>query len=110
MKPASAKKRVPLILAELARLYPDASTELYFQTPLQLMVAVMLSAQCTDKRVNLVTPALFARYKSAKEFAEAEPAELEGYVHSTGFFRNKAKNIRAACLGSSAHAASPGTL
>lgn len=97
MKARSAKTRVPLILAELERLYPDARTELDFQTPLQLMVAVMLSAQCTDKRVNQVTPALFARYHTAKDFAEADRAELEGYIQSTGFYRNKAKNIQAAC-------------
>jgi endonuclease-3 len=97
MKALSAKTRVPLILAELERLYPDARTELDFQTPLQLMVAVMLSAQCTDKRVNLVTPALFARYRTAKDFAVADRAELERYIQSTGFYRNKAKNIQAAC-------------
>lgn len=97
MKPTAATKRVPLILAELAKLYPDARTELDFHTPLQLMVAVMLSAQCTDKRVNLVTPALFARFRSAKDFAESERDELEKYIQSTGFFRNKAKNIQAAC-------------
>lgn len=97
MKLPSAAKRTPAILAELARLYPDAQTELDFQTPLQLMVAVMLSAQCTDKRVNLVTPALFARYRAAKDYADADRAELEGYIQSTGFYRNKAKNIQAAC-------------
>ncbi len=90
-------ERIPLILAELARLYPDSTTELDFQTPLQLMIAVMLSAQCTDRRVNLVTPALFARYRSARDFAMADLDELESYVRSTGFYRNKAKNIRAAC-------------
>lgn len=97
MKVPSAAKRTPAILAELAGLYPDAQTELDFQTPLQLMVAVMLSAQCTDKRVNLVTPALFARYRAAKDYADADRAELEGYIQSTGFYRNKAKNIQAAC-------------
>jgi endonuclease III len=94
---AAAKTRSPAILAELARLYPDAQTELDFQSPLQLMIAVMLSAQCTDKRVNLVTPALFARYRAAKDYADADRAELEGYIQSTGFYRNKAKNIQAAC-------------
>lgn len=97
MKPRSIRLRIPLILRELERLYPDAQTELHFQTPLQLMVAVMLSAQCTDQRVNMVTPALFARYRTAKDFAEADRAELERYIQSTGFFRNKAKNIQAAC-------------
>ena len=84
-------------MQELDRLYSDSPTELNFRTPLQLMVAVMLSAQCTDKRVNLVTPPLFARYPTAHDFATADKAELESYVQSTGFFRNKAKNIRAAC-------------
>ncbi len=93
----AAKTRSPSILAELAKLYPDAPTELDFQTPLQLMVAVMLSAQCTDKRVNLVTPALFARYRSARDYADSDREELEGYIQSTGFYRNKAKNIQAAC-------------
>jgi endonuclease-3 len=91
------KARVPLVMAELDRLYPQAKTELDFRTPLQLMVAVMLSAQCTDKRVNLVTPALFARFPTAADFATADRAELENYVRTTGFFRNKAKNIQAAC-------------
>ncbi len=84
-------------MRELDRLYSDSPTELNFRTPLQLMVAVMLSAQCTDKRVNLVTPPLFARYPTARDFATSDKAELESYVQSTGFFRNKAKNIRAAC-------------
>lgn len=92
-----AKVRIPLLLAELDRLYPDAGIELDSASPLQLMVAVMLSAQCTDKRVNLVTPALFARYKTAAEFAAADPAELEALVRPTGFYRTKAANIRAAC-------------
>ena len=83
-------------MRELDRLYSDSPTELNFRTPLQLMVAVMLSAQCTDKRVNLVTPPLFARYPTAHDFATSDKAELESYVQSTGFFRNKAKNIRAA--------------
>lgn len=89
--------RIPLVMRELDRLYSDSPTELNFRTPLQLMVAVMLSAQCTDKRVNLVTPPLFARYPTAHDFATSDKAELESYVQSTGFFRNKAKNIRAAC-------------
>ncbi len=97
MMPRSAKVRVPLILQELTELYPDPKTELHYHAPLQLMVAVMLSAQCTDVRVNQVTPALFKRFKTAKDFAEADRAELERYIQSTGFFRNKAKNIQAAC-------------
>ena len=97
MKTISAKRRIPLVLAELHRLYPDPKTELDYGSPLQLMVAVMLSAQCTDRRVNLVTPALFARYRTAEDFADSKVRELERLIQSTGFFRNKAKNIRAAC-------------
>ena len=80
----------------LPKVYPDAHCELDFKTPLQLLIATILSAQCTDKRVNLVTPALFARYRSAADFAAAQPAELEKAIQSTGFFRNKTKSIRAA--------------
>ena len=90
-----AKDRVGPVLGLLARLYPGAEMGLTHSNPLELLVATILSAQCTDKRVNLVTPALFARYKTAKDFAEADPVELEGLVKSTGFYRNKAKNIRA---------------
>jgi endonuclease-3 len=90
--------RVTQILDELDRLYPDAHCELvHWQTPLQLLVAVILSAQCTDERVNQVTPALFARFPDAAAFAAADPAELEALIHSTGFYRNKAKHIREAC-------------
>jgi endonuclease-3 len=91
------KDRVPLLLAGLDRLYPDAECELDYRSPLELLVAVILSAQCTDKRVNLVTPALFARYRTARDFAAADPAELERLVKPTGFYRNKAKNLRACC-------------
>ena len=77
-------------------MYPDAHCELDFKTPLQLLIATILSAQCTDRRVNLVTPALFARYRSAADFAVAPPANLEKAIQSTGFFRNKTKSIRAA--------------
>ncbi|MGI8890382.1 MAG: endonuclease III [Chthoniobacterales bacterium] len=80
----------------LPKVYPDAHCELDFKTPLQLLIATILSAQCTDKRVNMVTPALFKRYRSAAQLAEAQPAELEKAIQSTGFFRNKAKSIRAA--------------
>jgi endonuclease-3 len=92
-----AKARVPLLIAELARLYPEHRTALDFRTPLELLVATILSAQCTDVRVNLVTPTLFARYRTAAEFAAADPAELEALLSSINFFRNKAKNVRAAC-------------
>lgn len=77
----------------LGKTYPDAHCELDFQSPLQLLVATVLSAQCTDKRVNLVTPALFKKYPNAQAFAGAKPAELEALIESTGFFRAKAKSI-----------------
>jgi endonuclease-3 len=79
----------------LADLYPEAHCELDFRNPLELIVATVLSAQCTDKRVNLVTPKLFARYPKASDYAGADPEELEGIIKSTGFFRAKAKNITA---------------
>lgn len=79
----------------LADLYPEAQCELDFRNPLELIVATVLSAQCTDKRVNLVTPKLFARYPKASDYAAANPDELEGIIKSTGFFRAKAKNITA---------------
>lgn len=88
--------RARRLVKAFPKVYPNAHCELDFKTPLQLLVATILSAQCTDKRVNLVTPALFARYRSAKDFAEAKPNELEKAIQSTGFFRNKAKSIRAA--------------
>ncbi|MDD5261593.1 MAG: endonuclease III [Methylacidiphilales bacterium] len=81
----------------LKKTYPDVHCELDYRTPLELLVATILSAQCTDVRVNRVTPRLFARYPSAEAYAGAEPAELEALVHSTGFYRNKAKNIRECC-------------
>src|SRR5262249_29609928 len=98
MKPTPAiRRRVPKMLKALAALYPDAHCALEHQTPLQLLIATILSAQCTDVRVNMVTPALFARYKTAQNFADADPKQLEGMIASTGFFRNKAKNIIACC-------------
>ena len=83
--------------AALARAYPEAKCSLTYANPLQLLIATILSAQCTDARVNKVTPALFARYKDAKAFAESNIVELETMVQSTGFFRSKAKSIREAC-------------
>ena len=94
---AAKLERTQEILAALRRVYPDAHCELNFATPLQLLVATILSAQCTDKRVNLVTAELFKKYRTAKDFATAPVAELEVAVKSTGFFRNKAKNIKACC-------------
>ena len=81
------------ILARLKREYPDAHCELDFQTPLQLLVATILSAQCTDKRVNMVTPELFRTYPRAQDLASAKPEELEDMIRSTGFFRNKTRSL-----------------
>ena len=89
--------RVRALLDGLRELYPDARCALDHRTPLELLVATILSAQCTDERVNKVTPALFATYRDAAAFAAADPAALEQAIHSTGFFRNKAKAIREAC-------------
>lgn len=89
--------RLKQILAGLQRTYPDAHCELNFASPLQLLIATILSAQCTDKRVNLVTAELFPKYRSAADYAKANPAQLEQDIKSTGFYRNKAKNIQACC-------------
>ena len=89
--------RVKKIIAGLREAYPDAHCELNFSSPLELLIATILSAQCTDKRVNIVTAELFKAHRSAKDFAEAPLAELEQAVRTTGFFRNKAKNIQACC-------------
>ena len=91
--PLARKRRARKINNELALLYPDAHCELDFTTPLELAVATILSAQCTDKRVNEVTPAVFARYRSAADYAAADREELEGLIYPTGFFRNKAKSL-----------------
>jgi endonuclease III len=92
----SARQRAPLILERLAELYPHATCSLDWRTPWQLLVATMLSAQCTDERVNKVTPELFARFPDAVAAAAVDAAAVEPFVRSTGFFRNKAKNIVAA--------------
>jgi endonuclease-3 len=84
-------------LETLAQTYPDARCELDFRTPLELLVATILSAQCTDQRVNLVTSSLFKKYRAAQDYATADPAVFEEEIRSTGFFRNKAKNIMACC-------------
>jgi endonuclease-3 len=88
------KARTEKILQRLQEEYPDAHCALVHRSPLELTVATVLSAQCTDKRVNEVTPALFARYPSAAAYAEAPLSELEEMVRSTGFFRNKARSIK----------------
>jgi endonuclease-3 len=89
----SARQRAPLILEQLGALYPHATCSLDWRTPYELLVATMLSAQCTDERVNQITPALFERFPDAAAAAAVSPAEVEPYVKSAGFFRNKAKNI-----------------
>lgn len=96
-KSTSQKQRASEVLARLKHLYPDATCSLTYSTPVQLLVATILSAQCTDERVNKVTPVLFAQFPDAEHLAHADLAELESLVRSTGFYRNKAKNIQAAC-------------
>lgn len=90
-------RRCGRITTILKAAYPQAATRLHHTDPLQLLVATILAAQCTDDRVNAVTKELFARYRSAADFASASQEELEEQVRTTGFYRNKAKNIRAAC-------------
>jgi endonuclease III len=89
------KERVKAIIRKLEETYPNAHCELEFETAFQLLVATILSAQCTDKRVNVVTRDLFQKYRSPKELAEADQAELEDAIKPTGFYRNKARNLRA---------------
>ena len=89
--------RAAQILDRLEELYPDAHCPLLHDNPLQLLVATILSAQCTDARVNLVTPDLFRRFPDAQAFADARLKQLESAIRTTGFFRNKAKNIRECC-------------
>jgi endonuclease-3 len=91
---SAAKKQAAAVVRLLARAYPEAICTLDFSTPLELLVATILSAQCTDERVNKVTKDLFKKYKSAADFAQAPIAELEKAVQSTGFFRSKAKSIQ----------------
>ena len=90
-------KRVNQIIEILEQEYPDAATALTFGSPLELLVATVLSAQCTDERVNQVTGNLFKKYRTVKDYARADLAELEEDIRPTGFFRNKAKSIKAFC-------------
>jgi endonuclease III len=92
-----SEEQVQAIITELRRLYPDAKCSLNFSNPLELLVATQLSAQCTDERVNMVTEHLFQKYRSVEDYATVSQEELEQDIRSTGFYRNKAKNIRAAC-------------
>jgi len=91
------KGRVAQLVRQLARDYPDATCSLDFKSPLQLLISTILSAQCTDERVNIVTPALFKKYPTAAALAKAPIADLEKAIQSTGFFRNKAKSIQGCC-------------
>jgi endonuclease-3 len=93
----AAKRHAADVVQALRREYPDAACSLHYGTPLELLTATILSAQCTDERVNLVTGSLFHKYAGAAAFAGVPLAELEKDIQSTGFFRNKAKNIQAAC-------------
>ena len=95
--PKAKAARLKKIIAALDRTYPGAHCELDHVNPLELLVATILSAQCTDKRVNIVTKDLFKKYRSAADYASAPLAELEQAIKSTGFFRNKAKNIQSCC-------------
>lgn len=91
MKPA--EERIQDIIRILRRLYPRSRTALHFETPLQILVATILSAQCTDEKVNEITPALFSKYRKAEDFANADPQVLEEEIRPTGFFRNKTRSI-----------------
>lgn len=95
--PASAKQHAAKVVRALRRAYPDAACALEFHSPLELLIATILSAQCTDERVNRVTRTLFGKYRSAADYARAPLAELEQDIKSTGFYRNKAKNIQSCC-------------
>jgi endonuclease-3 len=109
---ATLRARAGKINSLLKHLFPEADCPLEHGDPLQLLVATILSAQCTDARVNMVTPALFARYPDAQSFAKAKQSELEMMIHSTGFFRNKARNIIACCkeIVASHHGQVPDTM
>jgi endonuclease-3 len=95
MKPRSARGRERVILERLDPLYAGMTTGLEFRNPFELLVATILSAQCTDERVNMVTPALFARFPTPCELADADPLVVQTMIHSCGFFRNKTKSILA---------------
>lgn len=94
--PPGSPEQIRLITEELRRLYPDAEGTLDFSNALELLIATQLAAQSTDERVNMVTPTLFRKYHTAEDYAKVSQEELEQDIHSTGFYRNKAKNIREA--------------
>jgi endonuclease-3 len=91
------KKRAIEVIKRLKKSYPDAHCALNHKNAFELLIATILSAQCTDERVNIVTTTLFRKYPTPQDFIDVSQAELEKDIHSTGFFRNKAKNIKAAC-------------
>ena len=93
----ATKNPISKILSILKKTYPDAHCELVYKNPLELLIATILSAQCTDKRVNIVTQSLFKKYRSAEDFAAAKIGDLEKEIRSTGFYRNKAKSIQGCC-------------
>lgn len=90
------RERAARLIEAFPKVYPGARCELDFKSPLQLLIATILSAQCTDKRVNMVTPKLFKKYRTAADYAKAPPTQLENAIKSTGFFRTKTRSIRAA--------------
>ncbi len=92
------RERTAAIIAALERTYPEAGIALRYESPFQLLIATILSAQCTDERVNMVTPGLFEKYPTPQAFLDAPVEELEQAIFSTGFYRNKAKSIRGACM------------
>lgn len=91
------RKELDLIIHALEAEYPEVRCSLNWRTPLELLISTQLSAQCTDARVNMVTPALFERFPDAQSFAEADVSEIEQYIHSTGLYKSKAKNIKLCC-------------
>ena len=97
MASADEKKRTKTIIGRLRSEYPDSACSLNFSSPLELLIATILSAQCTDERVNLVTADLFRKYRRAEDYLQVPVEELEQDVRSTGFFRNKARSIQGAC-------------
>jgi endonuclease-3 len=109
---AAAKRRALRIVKKLEAAIPEARVELSHHNPLELLMATILSAQCTDQRVNQVTPGLFARYRSADDYARANPVELEALIRSTGFFKSKARSIIACgkTLVAQFHGRVPGTM
>lgn len=94
MRPRGSKARAAAVIERLQPLYEDLTTGLNFNSPLELVVATILSAQCTDERVNMVTPQLFARFPEVRDYVQADPEEIETIVHSCGFFRNKTRSIQ----------------